>query len=299
MAKYLNDTGLSYLWGKLTTLFMKKSDYVTAGGAGKVLAAADSDALGGVAATGYAKEISGQTELLYSDIAESDSFPVYDVSATTQKKISWFSIVYSFRSLFMLSNNQQTALTAIADADTLPVYDADEFNIDSRQKKSTWSNIKSVLKTYFDTLYPALAHKTRHATGGADALTAADIGAQASIGAASGILKANGSGVISAATAGTDYAAAITVTPSTSTTPTISTAATGTIYTFSNALTSLTISANPSGSFWYRIDFTAGATFNPTYAATPTWNGGTAPTITNGKKYSLIITNHISSYAEA
>lgn len=42
-----------------------------------------------------------------------------------------------------------TAETALADADTIPFYD----NSASAKRKSTWSNIKSVLKTYFDTLY--------------------------------------------------------------------------------------------------------------------------------------------------
>jgi hypothetical protein len=44
-------------------------------------------------------------------------------------------------------------------------------------KKVTWANIKATLKAYFDGLYAALVHKSRHATGGADALSPADIGA--------------------------------------------------------------------------------------------------------------------------
>ena len=42
-----------------------------------------------------------------------------------------------------------TAFTAINDADYIPVYDTS----DTAKKKTLWSNIKSVLKTYFDTLY--------------------------------------------------------------------------------------------------------------------------------------------------
>lgn len=42
-----------------------------------------------------------------------------------------------------------TAETAIDDADYFPFYDSSA----STKKKSLWSNIKSVLKTYFDTLY--------------------------------------------------------------------------------------------------------------------------------------------------
>jgi hypothetical protein len=68
-----------------------------------------------------------------------------------------------------------------ASAKTTPV-DADETALaDSAAsyglKKVTWSNIKATLKAYFDGLYAALTHKSRHATGGADALSPADIGA--------------------------------------------------------------------------------------------------------------------------
>lgn len=42
-----------------------------------------------------------------------------------------------------------TAETAIDDADYFPYYDSSA----SGKRKSLWSNIKSVLKTYFDTLY--------------------------------------------------------------------------------------------------------------------------------------------------
>lgn len=55
---------------------------------------------------------------------------------------------------------------------TTPV-NADELGlIDSAAswvlKKLTWSNLKATLKSYFDTIYAALAHKTRHENAGAD-----------------------------------------------------------------------------------------------------------------------------------
>ena len=45
-----------------------------------------------------------------------------------------------------------TAETAIDDADYVPFYDTSA----TAKRKSLWSNIKSVLKTYFDTLYATL-----------------------------------------------------------------------------------------------------------------------------------------------
>lgn len=50
-------------------------------------------------------------------------------------------------------------------ADKVPLIDTGDGNT---LKTSTWTNIKAFLKTYFDTLYAALAHKTRHQNGGAD-----------------------------------------------------------------------------------------------------------------------------------
>ncbi len=52
--------------------------------------AADSDKLGGVAASGYAKEINGQAA--FTDIADTDYVPMYDTSATVQKKTLWSNI---------------------------------------------------------------------------------------------------------------------------------------------------------------------------------------------------------------
>lgn len=84
-------------------------------------------------------------------------------------------------------------------------------------------------------------------------------GKQPSIGTASGILKGNGSGGISAATAGTDYISPVSVITDTSgSTKTIATAATNTEYRY-GTLTSLTVSAFPSGNWFCRILCTAGS----------------------------------------
>lgn len=48
-----------------------------------------------------------------------------------------------------------TAKTTPADADTIPAIDSEASNV---LKKVTWANIKSTLKTYFDTLYNKYVH---------------------------------------------------------------------------------------------------------------------------------------------
>ena len=45
------------------------------------------------------------------------------------------------------------AFTALVDANVLPVVDT----VASVTKKTTWANIKSVLKTYFDTIFATAA----------------------------------------------------------------------------------------------------------------------------------------------
>ena len=56
--------------------------------------------------------------------------------------------------------------TALVDADVIPITDSEA---SGALKKTTWANIKSVLKTYFDTLYEKVANKD--ATGGYVGLT--------------------------------------------------------------------------------------------------------------------------------
>lgn len=73
-----------------------------------------------------------------TDIA-SDSLPGRWVQMTT-------SITPDVASILAAA----TPKTALVDADTLPVTDSEA---SSALKKTTWSNIKSLLKTYFDTLY--------------------------------------------------------------------------------------------------------------------------------------------------
>lgn len=58
-----------------------------------------------------------------------------------------------------------TAEATLSDSDTIPVYIASS----SVHKKTTWSNIKEKLKTYFDTIYggsPAFGSSTTNSTTG-------------------------------------------------------------------------------------------------------------------------------------
>lgn len=55
-----------------------------------------------------------------------------------------------------------TAFTDLADADYIPVYDASA----TTKKKSLWSNIKAILKTYFDTLYSTVTTSKSASSGG-------------------------------------------------------------------------------------------------------------------------------------
>ena len=55
-----------------------------------------------------------------------------------------------------------TAETGVDDADYFPFYDSSATGM----RKSLWSNIKSVLKTYFDTLYSTVSSRETPASGG-------------------------------------------------------------------------------------------------------------------------------------
>lgn len=73
-----------------------------------------------------------------SDVLNSKSF--HDASGTLRTGSADLSKYYS---------TDDTAETTLADDDYVPFYDTSA----TGKRKSLWSNIKSVLKTYFDTLY--------------------------------------------------------------------------------------------------------------------------------------------------
>ena len=62
--------------------------------------------------------------------------------------------------------------TAAADDDSIPIVEKS-----GEVKKTTYLQFKAMLKTFFDLKYSPLSHKSRHASGGADAITPSDIGA--------------------------------------------------------------------------------------------------------------------------
>ena len=56
------------------------------------------------------------------------------------------------------------------DADTMAIIDSAAANV---LKEVTWANVKATLKTYLDTLYAVIAHKTSHENGGGDEVSVA------------------------------------------------------------------------------------------------------------------------------
>lgn len=70
------------------------------------------------------------------------------------------------------------AKVAPVDADAIPVIDS---AASSATKRMTWANVKAAMKNYMDALYAGMTHASRHASGGADALTPGTIGAEAAI----------------------------------------------------------------------------------------------------------------------
>ena len=77
-----------------------------------------------------------------SDVLNSKSF--HDASGTLRTGSADLSKYYS---------TDDTAETTLDDADYVPFYDTSA----TAKRKTLWSNIKSVLKTYFDTVYAAIS----------------------------------------------------------------------------------------------------------------------------------------------
>ncbi|MEG1492249.1 MAG: hypothetical protein RR394_08350, partial [Oscillospiraceae bacterium] len=71
----------------------------------------------------------------------------------------------------------KAAKTAPGDDDSIPLVEPA-----GAVKKSTWLQLKTLLKSFFDLKYSGLTHKNRHMPGGGDALSPADIGALSATG---------------------------------------------------------------------------------------------------------------------
>lgn len=97
----------------------------------------------------HTQEITPETGKFYIDTPTSD---MYEWTGTAYQKVGGSSSGY---------DPSDAAFTDLADGDYVPMYDTSA----SATKKSLWSNIKSVLKTYFDTLYQ----------GATDKMTSADM----------------------------------------------------------------------------------------------------------------------------
>lgn len=119
-------------------------------------------------------------------LADTDYFPFYDTSATAKRKTLWSNIKSVLKTYFdgiystfsgsyndltnkptipSISNCYQstdTVGTTFADDDKVPFYDTSA----SAKYNSTWANIKSVLKTYFDTLYSTVKTRGTPTSGG-------------------------------------------------------------------------------------------------------------------------------------
>lgn len=99
------------------------------------------------------------------------STPAMDGTGSAGSSTSWAKGDHVHPSDTSKYGTDDTAETALADADKFPFYD----NSASAKRSSTWSNIKSVLKTYFDTLYSTT--KTRGtATAGGTTLSLVNTG---------------------------------------------------------------------------------------------------------------------------
>lgn len=79
------------------------------------------------------------------------------ISALSGSKLDVESTLYGLYNKSYLTDD--TTETAIDDADYVPFYDTSA----SAKKKISWSNIKSVLKTYFDNIYATIANLNKKA----------------------------------------------------------------------------------------------------------------------------------------
>ena len=117
---------------------MVKSIYDT-NNDGKVNTAENAEKLGNVAASGYAKEISAQTQK--TEISDDDAFALADSAVSNaQKKTLWSTIKTTLSTVFAKVINGQAQMTDFADDDVVPIYDDSA----AVQKGVKWSTLNGI-----------------------------------------------------------------------------------------------------------------------------------------------------------
>lgn len=90
-----------------------------------------------------------------TSLVDADYFPMKDSAASNVlKKITWANIKSAIFSAWGALVSAGTSKATPVDADSMAISDSAASNA---TKQLTWANIKATLKTYFDTLYGALA----------------------------------------------------------------------------------------------------------------------------------------------
>lgn len=107
----------------------------------------------------HTEEITPERDKIYVDLATNKGYRWTGTAYIRVDPSEWGDIQGTMANQTDLMNalnkkydTDDTAEEALADADSFPFYDASE----SAKRKTLWSNIKSVLKTFFDGIYQAL-----------------------------------------------------------------------------------------------------------------------------------------------
>ena|GEM_PF-821711 len=102
---------------------------------------------------------------------DADEIGILDSAASNVlKKLTWANL----KATLLATLHSATSKATPVDADELQILDS---AASYGQKKLTWANLKAAGKTYYDTVYAALSHASRHQSGGADAIKLDDLSA--------------------------------------------------------------------------------------------------------------------------
>jgi len=144
--QYLDYNGLLYFWSKIKTALNGKVDEnIAITGGTKTKITYDAKGL-----------VTGGTDATTADIVDStDKRYVTDAQKTVLGNTSGTNSGNETATSIGALTNAATAKTTPVDADMIPLMDSAASNV---IKKLSWANIKTVLKTYFDTLYALTGH---------------------------------------------------------------------------------------------------------------------------------------------